>query len=103
MRPTSTTQLKMLLLLAMALPASLSMAETIKIPVGQQTLTSEIQRPTLGMSKESVEKQFGSPAERVAPKGKPPISRWVYDDFIVYFEFDTVIHSVIKHQPQPEG
>jgi hypothetical protein len=29
--------------------------------------------------------------------GKPPISRWEYPGFIVYFESDHVIHSVVAN------
>jgi hypothetical protein len=28
--------------------------------------------------------------------GDPPISRWVYDHFTVYFEYDKVLHSVVN-------
>ena len=31
-----------------------------------------------------------------AAVGEPPISRWVYADFVVFFEYDRVIHAVIK-------
>lgn len=99
---TAPTSLKVhLLIAAIALFSSATtIAETIKIPVGQQSTASELARPLLGMSKDSVEKQYGSPDERIAAKGVPPISRWIYSDFVVYFESDTVIHSVIKHKPQ---
>jgi hypothetical protein len=32
--------------------------------------------------------------------GDPPITRWVYDRFTVYFENDRVIHSVVHHDQQ---
>jgi len=53
-------------------------------------------RPTRGMSQASVEDRFGAPNAKQAAVGEPPISRWEYDDFIVYFEFDKVIHAVVK-------
>jgi hypothetical protein len=28
--------------------------------------------------------------------GEPPISSWEYEPFVVYFEYDRVIHSVAK-------
>ena len=80
-----------------ALPAA---AETIKIPVGQQAAAKEVEKPSLGMSKTMVERYFGPPTEKVAPRGEPPISRWIYQDFVVYFEGDIVIHAVTKHRPQ---
>jgi len=53
-------------------------------------------RPTRGMTESRVEERFGSPVSKVAPVGEPPISRWEYPGFIVYFEYDRVIHTVAK-------
>ena len=53
-------------------------------------------RPTRGMTESRVEEKFGSPVSKVAPVGEPPISRWEYPGFIVYFEYDRVIHAVAK-------
>lgn len=53
-------------------------------------------RPAAGMSQASVQSRYGSPVSVQAPVGEPPITRWVYADFIVYFEYDKVIHSVLK-------
>ena len=50
--------------------------------------------PVRGMSMTKVEGSFGAPAERFAAVGQPPISRWVYPSFIVYFEYDHVVHTV---------
>lgn len=84
-----------------ALAESRSEGDVIKVPVGQQALDKQaIERPTLGMSKEQVEKLFGEPASWQDPKGEPPITRWEYQDFVVYFEGDIVIHSVIKSSPK---
>ena len=55
-------------------------------------------RPTRGMTEQSVEARFGAPVTRVAPVGDPPIARWEYPGFIVYFEYDRVIHAVNKRQ-----
>jgi hypothetical protein len=53
-------------------------------------------RPTSGMTAENVEAKFGSPDVKVAPVGDPPITRWEYKDFVVFFEYDRVIHAVVK-------
>jgi hypothetical protein len=50
--------------------------------------------PGRGQSMAQVEQQFGAPAERFAPVGQPPITRWVYADKIVYFEYNHVVHAV---------
>lgn len=51
--------------------------------------------PTRGMSMATVEKLYGEPLEKRDPVGDPPITRWVYADFVVFFEYDKVIHSVV--------
>ncbi len=55
-------------------------------------------RPTRGMSESSVEARYGQPMAKVDAVGEPPIARWEYADFIVYFEYDRVIHAVTKQQ-----
>lgn len=55
-------------------------------------------RPSAGMTADSVESTFGAPEAKVAPVGDPPIARWEYKDFVVFFEYDRVIHTVIKRQ-----
>ncbi|RYY75324.1 MAG: hypothetical protein EOO52_07880 [Gammaproteobacteria bacterium] len=72
-----------------------SLAETIKLPVGAQS-TSQQHLPKMGTSKAQVKSQFGEPLKENPAKGKPPISNWEYAEFVVYFEYDHVIHSVSK-------
>lgn len=61
--------------------------------------------PTRGMSMQNVEHIFGAPQEKLAavpdPGSKlhPPITRWVYPDYVVYFEYNVVIHTVLKDHP----
>ena len=52
--------------------------------------------PSRGMTMQAVESAFGKPNRRVPAIGDPPISRWEYNGFIVYFEDDRVLHSVIS-------
>jgi hypothetical protein len=59
---------------------------------------SDSARPSSGMTAESVESRFGAPEAKVAPVGDPPIARWEYKDFVVFFEYDRVIHTVSKRQ-----
>ncbi len=53
-------------------------------------------RPTRGMTQAGVESKYGSPSSVKAPVGEPPITRWEYTDFVVFFEHDKVIHAVLK-------
>ncbi len=54
--------------------------------------------PRRGMNMEQVKAKFGAANEEMEAIGEPPISRWVYNDFTVYYEHQYVIHTVIhKH------
>ena len=68
-------------------------AQTLDMQDGS-SIRSDDGRPTRGMTQERVEATFGAPSSRVAPVGDPPITRWEYADFIVFFEYDRVIHAV---------
>lgn len=79
----------------------LATAERVQIPVGQQSgATSTEQLPRNGLQKSQVERQFGEPQRKAAAVGEPPISHWEYEHFVVYFEHDRVLRSVLKHRPQ---
>jgi hypothetical protein len=57
--------------------------------------------PRRGLSANQVEKTWGAPLRKLAPRGgdskkHPVINRWDYAKFIVYFEHDHVIHSVLN-------
>jgi len=51
-------------------------------------------QPARGSLMQTVEKQFGAPTTRHPTVGKPPITRWDYPNFSVFFEGDRVIDSV---------
>lgn len=53
-----------------------------------------IAKPVNGMSMNAVIQDFGEPENRMSPVGDPPITRWLYNQFTVYFERNLVIHSV---------
>lgn len=55
-------------------------------------------KPTRGMTQSRVEQNFGTPDARRGAVGDPPISSWEYGDFVVFFEYDKVIHSVSKRR-----
>lgn len=50
--------------------------------------------PTRGDSKATVENRHGKPQQKHAAVGNPPISRWDYGKYSVYFEGNTVLHAV---------
>jgi hypothetical protein len=52
--------------------------------------------PRRGMTTDKVENELGRPGEIIPAIGQPPITRWVYDDRTVYFEYSTVLHVVAR-------
>lgn len=54
-----------------------------------------VERPGKGETMASVEARFGKPQSVIEAVGQPPITRWVYDGFTVYFEGDRTLHSVV--------
>lgn len=80
---------------------SIAQAEVISIADPRYDVpntTEGVLRPTQGMSMATVEQRFGQPEQKSAAVGEPPITRWTYKDFTVFFEHDLVIHSVV---PRP--
>ena len=76
-------------------------AEVIHIPVGKQAPElRDLSRPVRGMSQDAVLAQYGEPISLSPPVGHPPISKWMYENFTVYFESSVVIHSVLIHRPK---
>ena len=55
--------------------------------------------PVRGMNMANVEHIFGTPDRKYDAVGKPPITRWDYPDYVVYFEYNMVLHTVMKNQP----
>jgi hypothetical protein len=70
-----------------------AVAEELKTPAAPD---SSVERPGRGMSMEKVEATYGAPANRAPAVGQPPITRWEYPGFVVYFEHHLVIHSVAR-------
>lgn len=67
------------------------MADTVRL---KDTIESEATGPTRGQTMSSVEARFGAPSQRHDAVGDPPITRWDYPGFSVFFEYDKVIHAV---------
>ncbi|MHA6493751.1 phosphodiesterase [Pseudomonas borbori] len=88
-----------LLLILPLLFAFNAQAETLEIPIGQQGAVLG-SLPQLGESRTSVLERFGLADEEHPAVGQPPITRWDYREFSVYFEHEHVINSVRHHQPR---
>ena len=72
-------------------------AETVAVDTGFAIKESDVATPSRGMTMDQVSSKFGAPVNKVPAVGKPPISRWEYPGFVVYFEYRHVIHSVVAN------
>jgi Mrp family chromosome partitioning ATPase len=87
---------KTLIALLLALSAATTGADVLLIDGVEMDRQSATARPARGMTMQRVEAAFGAPSDRRAAIGEPPITRWDYPSFIVYFEHEHVIHSVAR-------
>jgi hypothetical protein len=91
----------LVLLACLLAPAGAAVADTLVMNDQVQIRESDVQRPNRGATMKAVEQKFGAPAERHAAVGgassaQPPITRWDYAQFSVFFEKDRVVHTVVK-------
>ncbi len=75
----------------------------ISVPAGADVLKIDGKRvvakdntPTRGMNKSQVKQRYGAPVSKKGAVGQPPISSWDYGNYTVYFEYDKVLHSVVR-------
>ncbi|HET7931624.1 MAG TPA: hypothetical protein VFL63_09610 [Rhodanobacteraceae bacterium] len=71
-------------------------AESLRMKVKQE---SHMNLPKRGMTMDQVKREYGAPLKVLPTRGgsskfQPPIHRWEYAKYIVYFEYKHVIHSV---------
>lgn len=62
--------------------------------------------PHRGLSMAQVDQRYGAPVQKLPTAGgdtsrHPPINRWRYNGYTVYFERNRVIHSVVDTASQP--
>ena len=89
---------------SLLISTQLVQAEIVKVPVASQAQDKQqLVRPKAGLSEQQVLDLIGDPVNASAPVGDPPIASWEYPDFYVFFEYDKVLHSVLKHQPKGEA
>ena len=85
---------RLLVLFVCAVASSAAVAETIVVDDQVKVRASTVERPDRGMTMSRVESRFGAPSAKHATVGEPPITRWDYPRFAVFFEKDRVIHAV---------
>jgi hypothetical protein len=80
--------------------AGSALADTVVVNDQVQVRNSQVERPKRGLTMGEVEKHFGAPVTRHPAVGgesphHPPITRWDYNGFSVFFERDRVVDSVV--------
>jgi hypothetical protein len=75
------------------LTAQPALAETLSTATGDTAAAAA--RPDRGSSMATVQSRYGEPTNRHSAVGDPPITRWDYPQFAVYFEHDRVLHAVL--------
>lgn len=101
MRPAHrSTRLLAMIAIATALASMTvghaALADEVALPNGSTEATAAPSTPARGVTMNKVQAQFGAPTERHAAIGNPPITRWDYPGFSVFFEHDHVIHAVVR-------
>lgn len=91
------------LALAIALPpfATLAQERTDTLLVDRAAASQSLNGPKRGTLMNQVEAAWGAPEQKLEPRGGqqpqwPVINRWVYPDFIVYFENNHVVDVVAR-------
>jgi hypothetical protein len=74
--------------------AGVATAETIVVDDQVQVRDSGVAKPKRGVTMTQVEAKFGAPVTKHDAVGLPPITRWDYASFSVFFEHDRVIDAV---------
>lgn len=92
--------MKSLFLLTALLVSGPVAADTLLIQRSQAD--AGVSLPQRGQSMSQVEAKFGAPASKHAAVGggsahTPPITRWTYSTYTVYFENSHVIKAVLTH------
>jgi len=83
-------------LAVLVLASSVGRADTLLLAGIQADQPTASARPRAGMSMTAVESTYGAPTDRRSAIGEPPITRWDYPTFSVYFEHDLVVHAVAR-------
>ena len=80
-------------------------AETLEMPAATPAAPEatgySVNLPGRGMTMTQVEEKFGPPLEKLPEVGDPPIIRWIYPGYTVYFEYQYVINSVLNAPSAP--
>lgn len=71
--------------------------DVVELQAGDTLPVNIIDFPSRGMTMNKVKNELGEPIEISETIGEPPITSWIYNDRIVYFEYSSVVHVVAAH------
>ena len=74
-------------------PFGLLSADVLLIEEVRQAERMDV--PANGISMDDVRARFGDPSSKNAAVGDPPITRWDYDSWSVYYEYGLVLFTVL--------
>ena len=89
------TGLALAFTLAACIPAHADTLLLDAITAAPPNSSSGVARPRHGSTMSEVSTQYGEPTSKKDAVGEPPITRWVYPGYTVYFEHDRVIDVVV--------
>ncbi|MCF6301266.1 MAG: hypothetical protein L3J52_09150 [Proteobacteria bacterium] len=91
-------KLKTLFILFLLMSSKALLADVLLIDRIQNS--SSLELPNRSSTMDQVQNEFGEPQQISAAVGTPPITKWTYPKFSVYFERQWVINAVI-HKASP--
>ena len=68
--------------------------DVLELQPGDSIIINPLDFPRRGMSMDKVQNELGRPVEISPSVGEPPITRRIYADRVVFFEYANVIHVV---------
>ena len=75
--------------------AQIDIAQADVLLIEEVRQSERMNLPANGMSSGEVRARFGEPVNKNAAVGDPPITRWNYDSWSVYFEYELVLFTVL--------
>ena len=83
------------MVLALMLVFSTGFAQADVLLIEEVRQSERMNLPVNGISRDEVQARFGEPVSRLAAVGDPPITRWNYASWSVYFEYELVLFTVL--------
>ena len=98
----------LILLALLILPVVCGGAQADTLLVDRAVQKPAVAVPARGLSMGEVEARFGTPQQKLEPRGGqkqqwPTINRWVYPEFVVFFEKNRVIDVVARQADAQEA